>query len=79
MTTRCIEGGKQGCHIKSQSWFNDKGVKLVVRKYIPSSEDKLSAQKQTKAIDDYLGLYMVTNTVQKILKTKLILGENSIE
>lgn len=47
-------------------------------KYSSSSREKLLSQKQTKFVDDYLGLHIVTKTVQEIFKTKLILGKNSI-
>ena len=77
MTIRCIKKRKQGCHTKSQSWFNDEGVQLAVRECIPSFGDKLSAQKLAKAVGDYLSSQMVTNTVQEILKKDLTSGENS--
>ena len=62
MTKRCIEEGKQGCHTKSHSWFNDEGVQLAVCECISSSGDKLSAQKLAKALGDHLGSQTVTNT-----------------
>ena len=37
MTKRCSEEGKQGCHTKSYSWFNDEGVQLAVRECISFS------------------------------------------
>lgn len=77
--TRGIEEGKQGCHTKYQSWFNDEGVQLAVRECISSSGNKLSAQKLAKAVGDYLVSHMVTNTVQEILETELISGENSTQ
>ena len=52
MTIRCIEEGKQGCHTKSQFWFNE-GVTLAVHECISSSGDKFSAQKLAKAVGDY--------------------------
>lgn len=77
MTTRCIEEGKQGCHTKSRSWFNDEGVQLAVREFISSSRDKLLAQKLAKAVGDYLSSQMVTNIVQGILEKNFTSGKNS--
>ena len=77
MTKRCIEEGKQGCHTKSHSWFNDKGVQLAVCEYIFSFGDKLSAQKLAKAVRAYLGSQIVTNTIQDILEGESTLGENN--
>ena len=77
MTKRCIEEGKQGCHTKSHSWFNDEGVQLAVCECISSSGDKLSAQKLAKAVGDHLGSQTVTNTVQEILERESTLGKNS--
>ena len=63
MTKGSIKGKKQGCHTKSHSWFNDKGIQLAVHECISYSRDKLKAQKLAKAVGDYLGLQVVTNTV----------------
>lgn len=79
MTKRCIEEGKQGCHTKSHSWFNNEGVQLAVRECIFSSGDKLSAQKLAKAVGHYLDSQTVTNTVQEILGRESTLGKNSIK
>lgn len=77
MTDQTIEEGKQGCHIKSQSWFNDKGVQLAVREFISCSGDKLSAHKLAKAVGEYLGSKTVTSTVENILKQEASLRENN--
>ncbi len=37
----------------------------------------MSAQKLAKVVGDYLGLHMITNTIQEILEIELISGENS--
>lgn len=62
-----IEEGQQGCHIKSQSWFNDEGVQIAVRESIASSGDKLTAQRIAQAVGEYLGSEKATATVQSIL------------
>ncbi len=67
MTKKEIEEGRQGCHTKSQSWFNDEGVQLAVRECIASSGDKLSAQKIARAVGEYLGSERVTSTVEDVL------------
>ena len=77
MTIQYIKEGKQGCHTKSQSCFNDERVKLAVHECISSFGDKLSAQKLAKVMGDYLSSQMVTNTVQEILEKDLTSGENS--
>lgn len=79
MTKRYIEEGKQSCHTKSHSWFNDEGVQLVERECISSSGNKLSAQKLAKAVGNHLGSQTVTNTVQEILERESTLGKNSIK
>lgn len=56
-----------------------KGYNWPYIKCISSSEDKLSAQKLVKAIRDYLGSQIVTNTVQEILERELTLGKNIIK
>lgn len=70
MTIKYIEKEKQGCHTKSQSWFNDERVQLAIHKFISFSGDKFLAQKLAKVIKDYLSAHIVTNIVQAILKTE---------
>lgn len=77
MIKKSIEEGKQGCYIKFHSWFNGKRVQLVVCKCVSCFGDKLSAQKLVKAVNDYLGLQTVTNTVQEILKKESTSKKNS--
>lgn len=55
MITKNIKKRKQGCHTKSQSWFNNKKVWLAIYEYISSSGNKFFAQKLAKAVSDYLG------------------------
>ena len=43
MIKRYIEEEKQGYHIKSHLWFNNKEVQLAVYECISSSKDKLLA------------------------------------
>lgn len=52
-TKRYIEERKNNYHIKSHFWLYDKELQLTVREYISFFEDKLLAQKLTKALGEH--------------------------
>ncbi|RPA83521.1 hypothetical protein BJ508DRAFT_375057 [Ascobolus immersus RN42] len=65
-STRQIEEGKRGCHVKTRSWFNDEGVQLAARSFIQKCGPKqFSAYTLAKAIGDHLESSRATNILQE--------------
>ncbi|RPA71955.1 hypothetical protein BJ508DRAFT_245125 [Ascobolus immersus RN42] len=66
-----IPEGKQGCHSKSHSWFNDEGVQLAVREYLMSPEAKggknVSGHRVAQIVGDYLDSQRVGSAVEEAL------------
>jgi hypothetical protein len=54
ISSRYIQEGKQGCYLKTKSWFNDEGVLLSAREYISGAGERmisnfLSVENDTEA------------------------------
>lgn len=60
-----IEEGRKGCHVKTRSWFSDKGVQLAAREFVRDSEGGrlVTAAKLAKAIAEYLNSEKATTIV----------------
>ena len=50
-----IPEGRQGCHIKLSSLFNDEEVQLFVREFISSKKEEITSSLLAQAVTEFVG------------------------